>query len=124
MLEVKFVFDTGATTHPGRVRNHNEDCFLARPASGLWLVADGMGGHKAGDFASRKIAESANWVGIPNSAHDLKCRFVNRLVVAHEEIRHQSEKLGGATIGDGARPALGADALHPLVRAAGSTRSL
>ena len=38
MLEVKFVFDTGATTHPGRVRNHNEDCFLARPASGLWLV--------------------------------------------------------------------------------------
>jgi serine/threonine protein phosphatase PrpC len=99
MLEVQFVFDTGANTHPGRVRNHNEDCFLARPASGLWLVADGMGGHKAGDFASRRIAESANWVGIPTSAHDLKCRFVDRLMVAHEEIRQQSEALGGATVG-------------------------
>lgn len=99
MLEVQFVFDTGATTHPGRVRNHNEDAFLARPASGLWLVADGMGGHKAGDFASRTIVEHANWIGIPTSAHDLKCRFMDRLLLAHEEIRKQSQRLGGATVG-------------------------
>lgn len=99
MLEVQFVFDTGASTHPGRVRNHNEDCYLARPSSGLWLVADGMGGHKAGDFASRTIAQSANWVGIPTSAHDLKCRFMDRLLLAHEDIRKQSESLGGATVG-------------------------
>lgn len=99
MLDVQFVFDTGAASHPGRVRNHNEDCFLARPASGLWLVSDGMGGHKAGDFASRTIAESANWIGIPTSAHDLKCRFMDRLLLAHDDIRKQSEKLGGATVG-------------------------
>lgn len=99
MLGVQFVFDTGATTHPGRVRNHNEDCYLVSPRSGLWLVADGMGGHKAGDFASRKIVERAQWVGSPTSAHDLKCRFVDRLLEAHEEIRLQSERLGGATVG-------------------------
>jgi protein phosphatase len=99
MLDVRFTFDTGAQSHPGRVRTHNEDSFLARPASGLWLVADGMGGHRAGDFASRTIVESANWIGIPTSAHDLKCRFVDRLHIAHDEIRRQSAKLGGATVG-------------------------
>ena len=99
MLEVQFVFDTGASTHPGRVRNHNEDCFLARPASGLWLVADGMGGHKAGDFASRTIAENANWIGVPTSAHDLKQRFLDRLMMAHQDLMVQSDKLGGATVG-------------------------
>ncbi|QYK41012.1 MAG: serine/threonine-protein phosphatase [Paracoccaceae bacterium] len=99
MLDVQFVFDTGAASHPGRVRSHNEDCFLTRPASGVWLVADGMGGHKAGDFASRKIVESANWVGIPTSAMDLKLRFLDRLMLAHEDIRRHSAELDGATVG-------------------------
>lgn len=99
MLDVRFTFDTGARSHAGRVRDHNEDCFLVRPASGLWLVADGMGGHQAGDFASRSIVESANWIGIPTSAHDLKCRFLDRLQIAHDEIRRRSAKLGGATVG-------------------------
>lgn len=96
---MKFLFDTGAATHEGCVRDHNEDSYLARPASGLWLVSDGMGGHRGGDFASRTIAESAQWTGIPNSAHDLKCRFIDRLVSAHEDIQRQSQNLNGATIG-------------------------
>ncbi|MDN5787819.1 PP2C family serine/threonine-protein phosphatase [Pseudorhodobacter sp.] len=99
MHQIGYSFDTGAVTHQGRVRDHNEDSFLARPAAGLWLVADGMGGHMAGDFASRTIAESAQWTGIPSSALDLKTRFIDRLVIAHEDIRQQSTKLNGATIG-------------------------
>ena len=99
MHQVSFAFDTGAATHRGCVRDHNEDSFLARPASGLWLVADGMGGHKAGDFASHAIAESAQWTGFPTSAMDLKNRFIDRLVIAHEDIRQQSAKLDGATVG-------------------------
>jgi serine/threonine protein phosphatase PrpC len=39
-------------SHPGLVRGKNEDCFLADPAIGLYMVLDGMGGHNAGDVAS------------------------------------------------------------------------
>ncbi len=45
----------GAATDVGRVREINEDSFLA--TAGLFLVADGMGGHSGGDVASRIVAE-------------------------------------------------------------------
>ncbi len=41
-----------ADTHRGRVREYNEDCYHADPDTGLWLVADGVGGHTDGELAS------------------------------------------------------------------------
>jgi protein phosphatase len=43
---------------PGLVREHNEDTALALPDLGLFVVADGMGGHVAGEVASRIAAET------------------------------------------------------------------
>lgn len=36
----------------GNQRQNNEDCYLSCPEAGLWAVADGMGGHEAGEVAS------------------------------------------------------------------------
>ncbi|MGH8217751.1 MAG: PP2C family protein-serine/threonine phosphatase [Steroidobacteraceae bacterium] len=44
------------------MRNHNEDAVLELPGVGLWAVADGMGGHNAGDVASRMIVEALHGV--------------------------------------------------------------
>ena len=51
-------FRSSAATHPGAVRKRNEDRFVNCPDLGLWAVADGAGGHQAGDVASRIIAEA------------------------------------------------------------------
>ncbi|HEX8777101.1 MAG TPA: protein phosphatase 2C domain-containing protein, partial [Rhodanobacter sp.] len=44
-------------TETGKVRRHNEDSILLRDDVGLWVVADGLGGHAAGDYASQMIVE-------------------------------------------------------------------
>lgn len=45
-------------THKGNIRDHNEDAFLDAGDKNTWVVADGMGGHKAGDLASKALVES------------------------------------------------------------------
>jgi PPM family protein phosphatase len=54
--EPRVVF--AGVTDVGRQRKHNEDCLLIKGEHGLFCVADGMGGHNAGDVASKLVATS------------------------------------------------------------------
>ncbi|MEX5219141.1 MAG: protein phosphatase 2C domain-containing protein [Nitrospira sp.] len=53
-----FTIQYGATSDTGLKRRHNEDRFCADPVLGLYLVCDGMGGHRAGEIASAKAVET------------------------------------------------------------------
>ncbi len=94
-----FRFQTGQATDTGKVRDHNEDSHLSRPDFGLWLVADGMGGHDAGDFASQTITAEAASVGMSSSLQDLQARFMERLTRAHGLILQHAAELGTGTVG-------------------------
>jgi protein phosphatase len=50
--------EVAGETNVGRKRNHNEDNFALMPELGLYLVADGMGGHASGEVASKMSIEA------------------------------------------------------------------
>ena len=51
-------FEYGEGSNVGLVRTNNEDSALSNPDAGLWLIADGMGGHDAGEVASQIVKDS------------------------------------------------------------------
>lgn len=71
-------------TDVGRVRKHNEDSFLCDDETGLYIVADGMGGHAAGEVASAEAIDQIHGM--------VKGRFA----VVNEYLHQQSDEAAGA----------------------------
>lgn len=88
----RFHFDTGTATHAGRVRDVNEDGLFAGPEWGVWLVADGMGGHENGRLASTTVVEEVSTIGQAVSAPDLLARFRDRIFRANAKLIRLAEE--------------------------------
>lgn len=93
-------FATAARTHVGLRLKHNEDGYLARPEVGLWAVADGMGGHQAGDLASRVVVDALGAIPQRPSGFALLSAVRDSLAAANRDLLAHAETLSkGAVIG-------------------------
>lgn len=93
--------ESDARTHEGRVRTRNEDSYYARPEQGFWAVADGMGGHENGDWASAVLIEKLGEVPLPDSFEGACQAIAGQMFAANETIYAEAVKRGkqmGSTI--------------------------
>ncbi|WP_203073908.1 PP2C family protein-serine/threonine phosphatase [Falsiroseomonas ponticola] len=83
-----------AVTHPGTVRPRNEDAFVDRGDIGLWAVADGAGGHGAGDVASAAVAEALRDLPPGLSAAELLAQVRLRVGAVHADLQARAAAAG------------------------------
>lgn len=86
-------------TDPGKVRRCNEDAILLRDDAGLWVVADGLGGHSAGDYASGLIVERLAALHRPDDLCDFIDAIEDVLEDVNAELMRVAESRGGDLIG-------------------------
>lgn len=124
LRQFPLVFSSSVRTHRGNVRRVNEDAVFADPVGGLWVVADGMGGHEAGDHASRAVVEAMAMLRLrPGlSLIDRIEAIEDRLAAVNDELQAWSrEKFSGGTVGTTAVVFLAVDR-HGVALWAGDSR--
>jgi serine/threonine protein phosphatase PrpC len=93
-------YRTALRTHVGLVRARNEDSAAALPERGLWVVADGMGGHARGDRASSLVTSRLASLPPTDGAQDLLRAVQSALAACNRELHASAarEGLSGCTV--------------------------
>lgn len=113
---------SSSRTDVGMVRLHNEDAVLDRPDAGLWAVADGMGGHSAGDVASAMIVEQLQTLDTAQPLSRLLEQAEATLEAVNARLRLLAVTRDAATIGSTV-VALLAHGAHAICLWAGDSRA-
>ena len=91
-----------ALSDAGRIRDENQDAFVERADEGLWLVADGMGGHQGGKMASQLIVDHVNRLPAADDLAALARNVAAGIGAANSELRSRVETEpgfdGGSTV--------------------------
>lgn len=101
------MWSSAACSNVGLVRKINEDAFLDQPQLsgdvGVWAVADGMGGHEAGDVASQTIVKDLGEMSAPESGQGLAELIMRTLQKSNQTLQqasaqHYRRKTIGSTV--------------------------
>lgn len=92
-------FRSAGRTDIGKARRRNEDAILVRDEAGLWVVADGLGGHADGDFASRLVVDRLASLPRAGDAFDFVESIEEALAGANAELRRVARARGVDLIG-------------------------
>lgn len=88
----RLLWTSAAESHIGMVRKINEDAFLTLPERGLWGVADGMGGHEAGDVASRMIIDTLRQIPPSSDWQTQVAKVKESLWTVNRRLRQESTR--------------------------------
>src|SRR5215470_9709673 len=96
-------FETISRTHVGLLRKINEDSVLVDSDRGLWAVADGMGGHEAGEIASMMVTDALRCLPAAEDVDELTDRAVEALREVNGELidlarSNEKEQTIGTTV--------------------------
>jgi serine/threonine-protein phosphatase Stp1 len=95
-------FECASRSHVGLKRKINEDSILVETGRGLWVVADGMGGHDAGEVASAMVVDSLRILPAAESLDELTAeavaalREVNRALI---DLARSERTIGTTVVG-------------------------
>jgi serine/threonine protein phosphatase Stp1 len=92
-------FECVSRTHVGLKRKINEDSVLAEPDRGLWAVADGMGGHDAGEVASAMVTEALRSLPVAADLDQLAAAAVEAVEDVNRRLIELARSGGQRTIG-------------------------
>jgi serine/threonine protein phosphatase PrpC len=89
-----FRIESSTLTHQGCVRKENQDGFCARERDGLWAVADGMGGHEGGEWASARLVEALDGVEVPADLDEAGEGVADAIRAANDAIAAEAGRRG------------------------------
>lgn len=96
--QVSYRWWSSCRTSAGRRRKVNEDAYCARPEAGLWVVADGMGGHTRGDVASRMVVDAFRSIEPADNMDEYVNRVRATLDRAHAEVKQEARSQGSDVV--------------------------